>query len=148
MFKQQFIVCLFLAWWCSRTYSWSFAPTIRFRTAKMASTAIVFTAWSLHSSPTFPTLPAAAVDDSNITMMTPITMTPADNIDASQLENDRVQRKIKKQLAASGVTNDNVGGKDDSYRNSLKREQAKQEGMKKSKSQRAKDLCESLGRGC
>ena len=37
---------------------------------------------------------------------------------------------------------------DESYANSLKREQAKQEARKKTKSERARDLCETLGRGC
>lgn len=37
---------------------------------------------------------------------------------------------------------------DESYLSSLQREQKKQEARKKSKTQRSKDLCESLGRGC
>ena len=37
---------------------------------------------------------------------------------------------------------------DSSYLSSLAREQKKQESQKKTKAQRAKDLCEKLGRGC
>lgn len=37
---------------------------------------------------------------------------------------------------------------DSSYLSSLAREQKKQDSQKKTKAQRAKDLCEKLGRGC
>lgn len=44
----------------------------------------------------------------------------------------------------------NVKSVDDpkNYRESLEKEKGKQKKMEKSKSQRSKDLCESLGRGC
>ena len=37
---------------------------------------------------------------------------------------------------------------DDSYRSSLEKEQKKQKAREKSKLERSRDLCESLGRGC
>jgi hypothetical protein len=46
------------------------------------------------------------------------------------------------------VVEDVEDGDDINYSNSLKKERAKQDSRKKSKTARAKDLCESLGRGC
>lgn len=47
---------------------------------------------------------------------------------------------------------DSINKKDDSndqtYSSSLKKEKVKQDAMKKTKQQRAQDLCERLGRGC
>jgi hypothetical protein len=52
--------------------------------------------------------------------------------------------KPKKKVAVDEVED----GDDINYSNSLKKERAKQDARKKSKTARAKDLCESLGRGC
>lgn len=57
-------------------------------------------------------------------------------------EDERVQRKLERQRQAS--QNENIN----SYKDSLSREQIKQDSMKKSKVARSKDLCEVLGRGC
>lgn len=59
-------------------------------------------------------------------------------------DEDRVRRKLEKQARASG----SEGKVDDSYLGSLSREKTKQERLKKGKSERGKDLCEMLGRGC
>lgn len=48
--------------------------------------------------------------------------------------------------AAKSVSADSIT--DDSYRNSLEKEQKKQNARKKTKTERSRDLCESLGRGC
>ena len=55
----------------------------------------------------------------------------------------RVQRKLAKQRELSGGSDS-----DGSYLSSFKKEQAKQKAQKRSKAQKARDLCESLGRGC
>ena len=62
-------------------------------------------------------------------------------------EEDRVQRKLlrqQQQREGKSVSAESDG----SYLGSLKKEQFKQEQRKKSKVERAKDLCETLGRGC
>eukprot|EP01039_Chlorochromonas_danica_P005592 gene5592-6156_t len=58
-------------------------------------------------------------------------------------ETARVLRKISLQKEKGG----NEG--EESYLDTLKREKGKQDVMrKKSKSERSKDMCEALGRGC
>jgi len=67
-------------------------------------------------------------------------------------EKERTIRKLARQKEKAGVvagSNANTdASQEDSYAGSLKREMAKQEKQKKSKSDRARDLCEQLGRGC
>ena len=53
------------------------------------------------------------------------------------------EKKSSKTTKATSETDD-----PDSYANSLKKEQKKQEARKKDKVSRSKDLCETLGRGC
>ena len=53
---------------------------------------------------------------------------------------------VKSDKKSSSIISDNDD--DISYSNSLAKEQKKQESRKKSKTERSKDLCESLGRGC
>eukprot|EP00607_Mallomonas_marina_P002833 CAMPEP_0182427726 /NCGR_PEP_ID=MMETSP1167-20130531/19014_1 /TAXON_ID=2988 /ORGANISM="Mallomonas Sp, Strain CCMP3275" /LENGTH=81 /DNA_ID=CAMNT_0024610167 /DNA_START=243 /DNA_END=488 /DNA_ORIENTATION=+ len=62
-------------------------------------------------------------------------------------DGERVQRKLALQKKSNGSENIKEGD-EETYGASLKRERAKQDAMKKSKSARAKDLCETLGRGC
>jgi hypothetical protein len=63
-------------------------------------------------------------------------------------ESSRVKRKLELQIKSNGLRDD-FDRKQEGYLGSLQKEQAKQDGItKKSKSQRAKDLCETLGRGC
>lgn len=57
-------------------------------------------------------------------------------------EDERVKRKLELQRKASQTESINT------YKDSLSREQTKQDSMKKSKVARSKDLCEVLGRGC
>lgn len=65
-------------------------------------------------------------------------------VSTSGLDDDaRVQRKLAKQRELSGGSDS-----DGSYLSSFKKEQAKQKAQKRSKAQKARDLCESLGRGC
>lgn len=61
--------------------------------------------------------------------------------------NTRVPREISTRSEVSAKKNVDEGNPT-SYANSLKREQIKQDGMKKTKAERAIDLCERLGRGC
>lgn len=60
---------------------------------------------------------------------------------------------LKVQKKSSVLKAGSVGGvpasdEDRSYSNSLKKEQAIQESRKKSKAERARDMCEMMGRGC
>lgn len=55
----------------------------------------------------------------------------------------RIQRKLAKQRELSGGS-----ANDGSYMSSIKKEQTKQKAQKRTKAQKAKDLCENLGRGC
>ena len=55
----------------------------------------------------------------------------------------RIQRKLAKQKEMNGGSVN-----DGSYLSSFKKEQAKQKAQTKTKAQKAKDMCESLGRGC
>jgi hypothetical protein len=54
----------------------------------------------------------------------------------------------KKSSIVKGGPEKVVDGDDRSYSNSLKKEQAIQESRKKTKAERAKDMCEMMGRGC
>lgn len=60
-------------------------------------------------------------------------------------EEERVKRKLALQNKDTPVS---VSSDDDSFSASFQREQAKQNARKKTKTERARDLCESLGRGC
>jgi len=81
----------------------------------------------------------------------------SNNNELTDIEQARVLRKLQLQNKSS-ITSDNSNSiqerdstpreNDESYLNSLRKEQGKQQSMKKTKAQRAKDLCESLGRGC
>jgi hypothetical protein len=62
-------------------------------------------------------------------------------------EEERVQRKLLRQQQQREGTSVSAES-DGSYLGSLKKEQLKQEQRKKSKVERSKDLCETLGRGC
>ena len=53
-----------------------------------------------------------------------------------------------KPLAMSERTSLSKSENEQSYEFSLRKERAKQESLKKTKQQRAQDLCERLGRGC
>jgi len=100
-----------------------------------------------------------AVDSIGISSATSISSSDSDLTD---IEQARVLRKIQLQNKSSTTTatNNNSNNSnqsrdssipqenDESYLNSLRKEQGKQQSMKKTKAQRAKDLCESLGRGC
>ena len=79
--------------------------------------------------------------------------TDTSNVAASEViktndltEEDRVKRKLLKQQQSRGSsgTSQNEG----SYLESLQKEKLKQDQQKKTKAQRARDLCETLGRGC
>ena len=58
----------------------------------------------------------------------------------------KVQKKSS--LLKSGVDKIASTEEDRSYSNSLKKEQAIQESRKKTKAERARDMCEMMGRGC
>ena len=62
-------------------------------------------------------------------------------------EEERVQRKLLRQQQQREGTSVSAES-DGSYLGSLKKEQLKQEQRKKSKVERSKYLCETLGRGC
>ena len=64
----------------------------------------------------------------------------------SEEEDARVKRKSELQRLSKDPSNSNP--EDNGYLNSLQREQAKQKSRIKSKTERSRDLCESLGRGC
>jgi hypothetical protein len=57
---------------------------------------------------------------------------------------DATSSIVKKKEGMAGTTAET----DDTYLNSLKKEAAKQNAMKKTKAQKAVELCERLGRGC
>ena len=81
--------------------------------------------------------PALAESLDDVSSDTPIVKISV-NTDTSE-DNNRVNRKLEKLKRAED---------DLSYGAKLQKEQKKQEIRKKSKSERSKDLCESLGRGC
>jgi hypothetical protein len=82
----------------------------------------------------------------------------SNNNELTDIEQARVLRKLQLQNKSTTTTdngnsiqerdNNTPRENDESYLNSLRKEQGKQQSMKKTKAQRAKDLCESLGRGC
>ena len=59
-------------------------------------------------------------------------------------EEDRIKRKLIRQQSKG----ESITESDGSYFGSLQKEKVKQDQQKRSKAQRAKDLCETLGRGC
>jgi hypothetical protein len=62
---------------------------------------------------------------------------------------DDISQVQKKSALVKGSTKpDAPVGEDRSYSNSLKKEQAIQESRKRTKAERAKDMCEMMGRGC
>lgn len=66
------------------------------------------------------------------------------SVKSSATEEERVKRKLELQRQSKSVGT----SESNSYLDSLSRERSKQEGQKKTKSARSKDLCEVLGRGC
>jgi hypothetical protein len=64
-----------------------------------------------------------------------------------EAEAERVKAKLRRQKEAV-VAGEKGGAEEQSYAESLKREQEKQKSLKKDKKQRREDLCEKLGRGC
>lgn len=66
---------------------------------------------------------------------------------AEVVEAERVKAKLRRQREAV-LAKDKGGAEEQSYGDSLKREQEKQKSLKKDKKQRREDLCEKLGRGC
>lgn len=94
----------------------------------------------LTASPVFADL--ASDDSADIESVAPRAMkvtNQADNI-------SQVQRKSG--IVMGTTTKETVVADDRSYSNSLKKEQAIQESRKKTKAERAKDMCEMMGRGC
>jgi hypothetical protein len=79
--------------------------------------------------------------------VTDVSMAPAEINMSKEDEAARIQRKLAKQRAMSGQ-GDDKRNENKSYAESLKKEKAKQDAAKKTKAQRARDLCETLGRGC
>ena len=62
---------------------------------------------------------------------------------------DDISQVQKKSALVKGSTRIEVPvGEDRSYSNSLKKEQAIQESRKRTKAERARDMCEMMGRGC
>lgn len=61
---------------------------------------------------------------------------------------DDISQVQKKSALVKGSTKVEAPGEDRSYSNSLKKEQAIQESRKRTKAERAKDMCEMMGRGC
>ena len=70
---------------------------------------------------------------------------PEPNADA-KMQPFMSARNVETQIKAVGISEDDSN--DSSYINSLRKEKVKQNAMKKTKEQRRRDLCESLGRGC
>ena len=85
-----------------------------------------------------PCISAFAIEDSMVSDVIPV----INVIDSRQSgdQADEEQRRVAKKLLLQQKASD-----DDSYVNKLKKEQSKQESRKKSKVQRSKDLCETLG---
>ena len=120
-----------------------------------SSTALI----SLGLIASLPMQPVVAADN-DVGIVT--TTTTSNSNDLTDIEQVRVLRKLQLQnkittTTAGSINNSNDLDKsnsnpsdtdDTSYLNSLRKEQGKQQSMKKTKAQRAKDLCESLGRGC
>jgi len=79
--------------------------------------------------------------DSDVTTISTSTSTNAIRIISTTSSNIKQDKKV-----SNTISNDDDD--DLSYGASLAKEQKKQESRKKSKSERARDLCESLGRGC
>jgi hypothetical protein len=90
----------------------------------------------------------AKAGEKTYTITDEISFSEPESLKSVQLSDDeaasRVQRKLERQRQSSGSITDDNG----SYSKSLQREKAKQDARKKSKADRAKDLCETLGRGC
>eukprot|EP01041_Mallomonas_annulata_P013770 gene13770-29285_t len=89
------------------------------------------------------------------TFSLPVNAVMIDSITTSEIveqrqstEEDRVKRKLELQRKSSGETEQVTSNDEEGYMGSLQREKVKQQAMKKSKAQRAKDMCETLGRGC
>ena len=61
---------------------------------------------------------------------------------------DDISQVQKKSALVKGSTKVEAPGEDRSYSDSLKKEQAIQESRKRTKAERAKDMCEMMGRGC
>ena len=61
---------------------------------------------------------------------------------------DDISQVQRKSALVKGSTKVEAPGEDRSYSNSLKKEQAIQESRKRTKAERAKDMCEMMGRGC
>jgi hypothetical protein len=97
-------------------------------------------------------LPTISIAD-QVEDLGPVTVTATKTIDvvndagdASRTEEARVKRKLALQQKEAPIVLSDDG--EETYGNRLQREQAKQNARKKTKTERAKDLCESLGRGC
>lgn len=94
----------------------------------------------LTSSPAFADL--ASDDSADIESVAPRAMKITNQAD------DISQVQKKSSIVKSSVVKDTAVVDDRSYSNSLKKEQAIQESRKKTKAERAKDMCEMMGRGC
>jgi hypothetical protein len=139
--RTQLTYLLAFALLYATTSAWSSNPTFcrRFGAGLLSVVA-------LDISTTF-TSPALA-DGSDIVNLS--TSSSVLELDPSpDAESARIERKIAKQRAMSGRSKSGSDdGNDGSYMSSLQKEQAKQKAQKRSKAQKAKDLCETLGRGC
>lgn len=94
---------------------------------------------SLSSSPVLASNLPDIDSDNDVTST--ITTTTANNNAVRIISTTNINSDKKKAITTSDDD-------DLSYSTSLAKEQKKQEARKKSKSDRSKDLCESLGRGC
>lgn len=100
---------------------------------------------------TFSSITARADDDVVMLAPRPLTTITTSSSTESGTSTSGDVRKPKK-IEVRSISDEDAKRSstvdDESYANSLKKEQAKQDARKKSKSARAKDLCETLGRGC
>jgi hypothetical protein len=94
----------------------------------------------LTASPVFADL--ASDDSADIESVAPRAMKITSQAD------DISQVQKKSSVLKSSANKETVVADDRSYSNSLKKEQAIQESRKKTKAERAKDMCEMMGRGC
>ena len=94
----------------------------------------------LTASPVFADL--ASDDSADIESVAPRAMKITNQAD------DISQVQKKSGIVKSTTLKETEVGDDRSYSNSLKKEQAIQNSRKKTKAERAKDMCEMMGRGC
>lgn len=123
----------------TQTETASLQMRVRKGAAKVALLVGLFSSSGLGvSAPALADLDSDFEVTSTVTAVRALTFKEAAAPDASSSSSSKPATKA---VSADSIT-------DDSYLNSLDKEQKKQNARKKTKTERSRDLCESLGRGC